>query len=100
MKQRRIHQIFIVSIVLKGLHSLIECIGGAVLVFVSTGAIRNLVAKLSQESPIAAKSDFIARHLADAVNYVSPDTKHFYSYYLLSHGVVKLALVVALLRGK
>ena len=100
MKHSRSHQLFIVSVVLKGVHSLIECIGGAVLVFVSTDAIKNLVATVSQESPIAAKSDFIARHLAHAAEQFSPGRKHFYAFYLLSHGLVKLALIAGLLKGK
>jgi uncharacterized membrane protein len=100
MKADRVHKLFVVSVVLKGLHSMLECIGGAVLVFVSTDAIKNLVARISQESPIANKSDVIARHLASAAEHFSPDTKHFYSFYLLSHGLVKLGLVAGLLKGK
>ncbi|BCG83133.1 hypothetical protein MesoLj113b_66750 [Mesorhizobium sp. 113-3-3] len=30
----------------------------------------------------------------------SVSTQHFYAFYLLSHGIVKLALVVALLKNK
>jgi uncharacterized membrane protein len=100
MKDGGIHKLFVVSVVLKGLHSMLECIGGAVLVFVSTDAIKNLVAKVSQESPIANKSDVIARHLTNAAEHFSPGTQHFYAFYLLSHGLVKLGLVAGLLKGK
>jgi len=43
MNERRIHQIFEISVLLKGAHALIECIGGLVLAFVSTSAITSLV---------------------------------------------------------
>src|SRR6266853_6393924 len=43
MNERRIHQIFEISVLLKGAHALIECIGGLILAFVSTSAITSLV---------------------------------------------------------
>jgi uncharacterized membrane protein len=36
MNERRVHQIFEISVLLKGAHALIECIGGLLLAFVST----------------------------------------------------------------
>jgi uncharacterized membrane protein len=45
-------------------------------------------------------NDFIAAHLSSLAQNFSVQTKHFYAFYLLSHGVVKLLLVVGLLRGK
>ena len=39
MDERRIHQLFVVSILLKGLHALIEIAGGIALYFFSTDAI-------------------------------------------------------------
>src|SRR6266568_9460961 len=52
MNERRIHQIFEVSVLLKGAHALIECIGGLVLTFVSTRTITSLVNSLTQEELI------------------------------------------------
>ena len=46
------------------------------------------------------ESDVVARHLASAAEQFSPGTKHFYAFYLLSHGLMKLALVAGLLKGK
>jgi uncharacterized membrane protein len=43
MNERRIHQIFEVSVLLKGAHALIECIGGLALALVSTSRIAVLV---------------------------------------------------------
>jgi uncharacterized membrane protein len=43
MNERRVHQIFEVSVLLKGAHALFECIGGFALAVVSTGAIAALV---------------------------------------------------------
>src|SRR5258708_6030682 len=52
MNERRVHQIFEISVLLKGAHALIECIGGLVLTFVSTSVIKKLVNALTQEEVI------------------------------------------------
>ena len=43
--------------------------------------------------------DFIATHLLAAAQNFSVETKNFYAFYLLSHGIVKLLLVIGLLRN-
>ncbi len=63
MNERRIHQIFEISVLLKGAHALIECIGGLALTFVSTNTIRGLVNALTQEELIEDPNDFVAGHL-------------------------------------
>ncbi|WP_337128020.1 MULTISPECIES: hypothetical protein [unclassified Mesorhizobium] len=47
MNEQRVHQIFAVSLLLKGAHALIECIGGLVLAFVATSTIVSLVNRLT-----------------------------------------------------
>ena len=43
MNERRIHQIFQISVLLKGAHAVIECVGGLALALVSTKTIVALV---------------------------------------------------------
>jgi len=100
MNERRIHQIFEVSVLLKGAHALVECVGGLVLALVSSSSIAGLVNRLTQEELIEDPTDLIATHLLSMAQGFSVSTKNFYAFYLLSHGIVKLALVVGLLRNK
>jgi uncharacterized membrane protein len=100
MRERRIHQIFEVGILLKGAHALIECACGAVLAFISTSTIVHWINRLTQDELVEDRHDFIATQLLGWAQGFSVQTKHFYAFYLLSHGIVKLALVVGLLRGK
>jgi uncharacterized membrane protein len=100
MNEQRIHRIFEVSILLKGAHAFIECIGGLALAFVSTTSIVGWVNRLTQDELIEDPNDFIATHLLSMAQNFSVDTKNFYAFYLLSHGIVKLALVVGLLRNQ
>ena len=100
MNERRVHQIFEISVLLKGAHALVECIGGLVLAFVSTSTITNLVYALTQEELIEDPKDFVATHLLSLAQNFTVSTQRFYAFYLLSHGVIKLLLVAGLLRNK
>lgn len=100
MQERRIHQLFEVSVLLKGVHAAGECIGGIALAMTSNGSIRQLVARLTQSELAEDKRDFVANHLIAWAQGFSIQTQHFYAWYLLSHGIVKLALVAGLLMRK
>ena len=100
MDEHRIHRIFQVSVPVKGAHALIECSGGLALALASTTSIAGLVNRLTQEELIEDPNDFVATHLLSLAQGFSVSSKNFYAFYLLSHGIVKLALVAGLLRNK
>lgn len=100
MNEHRIRRVFLVSVLLKGAHAVIECVGGVALSLVSTATIANLVNAITQEELLEDPNDFIATHLLALAQGFSVETKNFYAFYLLSHGAVKLLLVIGLLRRK
>lgn len=100
MNERRIHQIFEISLLLKGAHALIECIGGIALYLVSTQTIAAIVKIATQDELIEDPNDFVATHLLQLAQNFSVGSKAFYAFYLLSHGAIKLLLVIGLLKGR
>jgi uncharacterized membrane protein len=100
MNEHRIHQIFQLSVLLKGVHAAIECAGGIALALVSTSTVTDLVNALTQEELSEDPKDLVATYLRVMAGQFSISTKHFYAFYLLSHGIVNLLLVVGLLRNK
>lgn len=100
MQERRIHQLFEASVLLKGAHAAVECLGGLALALTNNEWIRNFATQATQSELIEDRQDFVATHLAAWANGFSIETQHFYAWYLLSHGVVKLALVTGLLMRK
>jgi len=100
MNERRIHKLFEISLLLKGAHALIECLGGLALAFVSTSAITSLVNSLTQDELIEDPKDFVGTHLLSMAQNFTVSTQHFYAFYLLSHGAIKVFLVIGLLSGK
>ena len=100
MNEHRIHQIFFISVLMKGADALIECIGGFVLALVSTSALTRLVNIITQEELSEDPHDFIATHLLSLAQKFTLSTRHFYAFYLLGHGVIKVFLVLGLLKNK
>jgi len=100
LNERRIHRIFEISLLLKGAHALIECIGGLALALVGTSTITGLVNAFTQEELLEDPNDFVATRLLSLAQNFSVSTQRFYAFYLLSHGVIKAFLVVGLLRNK
>lgn len=100
MNEQRIHRIFEISVLLKGAHALIEIAGGVALYLVSTDTVANLVKLATQEELIEDPNDYVATHLLAMAQHFSVESKSFYAFYLLSHGLIKLLLVIGLLRER
>jgi uncharacterized membrane protein len=100
LTEQRIHQIFTLSVLLKGAHALLECASGVALALISTTSIVNLITWLTQDEFVEDPNDFVAIHLLRMAQDFSVTTKNFYVFYLSSHGIVKLFLVAGLLRNK
>lgn len=91
---------FKLSIVLKGLDGVLESIGGVLLLVVSPATIQTLAATLTQHELSKDPHDFVATHLLRSAHDLSRGTTVFAAVYLLSHGVAKVVLVIALLRDQ
>lgn len=100
MNERTIHRVFEISVLLKGAHALIECVSGIAFYLVSTSAISAMVRFVTQDELIEDPNDVIASYLRQTAEGLSFSSKEFYAFYLLSHGVIKLVLVIGLLRNQ
>jgi uncharacterized membrane protein len=90
--------LFQVSVWLKGLDALLEVIGGVALLAVTPAFILRAVAFLTQDELAEDPRDLVANTSLEIARQLSVGTEHFVAFYLLTHGIVKLVLVVALLR--
>jgi len=85
---------------MKGIDGALEAIAGFALFFTTTAMLRSLIDWLTQGELQEDPTDFVATHLVAFFHHLSISTKHFASVYLLTYGLVKIGLVVALLREK
>jgi uncharacterized membrane protein len=95
-----LHELFEVSIMLKGIFALGETLGGILLFFVSTTSITNAITYFSQGELGEDPNDPLIHLLLHTAHSFSIGGKTFAALYLLSHGIVKLALVTALFMKK
>lgn len=100
LREKRIHDLFAISVLLKGAHALIEIVGGIALYMFSTKAVVDLLNRFAAGELIEDPKDLVAGQLLKFAEGFSVQAHYFYAFYLLSHGVVKLALVAGLLREK
>lgn len=100
MNERRIHQVFAISVSLKGLHALLEIAGGLALYLTSTETIIGWINRLSQGELTEDPHDWIASHVVRFGQSFSVEEHHFYAFYLLSHGIIKGILVIGLLKER
>ncbi|MGO9371550.1 MAG: DUF2127 domain-containing protein [Syntrophobacteraceae bacterium] len=95
-----LHKAFIAGIVLKGADSVLEIIGGILLLLISPQSLSNAVSLLIRHEISEDPGDLVAGHLARWAQDWSVGSQLFAAFYLFSHGVAKLAVAVALLKSK
>lgn len=95
---RRLHWVFEASLVIKGLLATSESVGGLGLLFTPNTAILRLVAWLTRHELTQDPSDEMALWFRHAAEQFPIQTQHFYAWYLLGHGILKLAMVGMLAR--
>jgi uncharacterized membrane protein len=88
---------FNIALILKGLDGLLELVGGVLLIVVSPATFNRLAKMLTQHELSQDPHDFLAHRLLRLTANLH-DTQSFGAVYLLTHGVVKLVIVVGLLR--
>jgi uncharacterized membrane protein len=91
---------FRISISLKGLDGVLEIIGGLVLLFIAPATLHSWARTLTAHELAQDPHDYIALHLLHSASQLSRSTTIFGAIYLLSHGIAKVVLVVALLRNQ
>ena len=98
--EKEIHQVFDLTLVLKGLHAAAEIIGGALLYIVSgesiLGAVKFFVGDEIREDP----HDVVSNYLLHLAQSFGGSSQSFAAFYLLIHGVINAFIVVELWREK
>jgi uncharacterized membrane protein len=100
LDEHRIHLIFEATLFLKGAFAFFEIIGGILTYAIPQALIFTVVSTLTQRELVEDPRDFVANYLLHASQHLSIGTQHFAAIYLLSHGAIKLWLILGLLRER
>jgi uncharacterized membrane protein len=99
-KKRILHASFEIGILLKGIHAVLEVVGGLLLLFVSPEFLRKTIEFLTKRELREDPKDWLANFMLHAGERYSVGAQHFGVNYLLSHGIVQIVLVFLLWRKK
>ena len=87
---------FQASITLKGIDGLLEMIGGILLLVANQTRVNSFVDVITRHSLARNPNAFVATHLLHASQGIVGRAHYFIFLYLVSHGLAKVILVVAL----
>ncbi|MCG6901112.1 MAG: DUF2127 domain-containing protein [Rhodobacter sp.] len=93
----RIEWFYRLSLLAKGSLGLAQLLGALGLILAPGGAAQRWVDMLTRNEIADDPDDPLARFLVDWANSLTTQSEHFYSIYLLGHGVLNLGVVLALL---
>jgi uncharacterized membrane protein len=91
---------FEIFLILKGLDGLLEIAACLVLLLTPSETLSNWLNRLTAPELAEDPHDFIASHLLTAGDKFLAGSLLFAALYLLSHGIVKVVLVVAVLKDR
>ena len=87
---------FRIALAVKSVDALIELAGSALLWTASTAAIGRMIVGLTRREISEDPNDLVANAIRTIAHHLTSDTRIFAAAYLLVHGLVKGAFVVAL----
>lgn len=100
IEERYIHLVFRISLWLKGLIALTEILGGIAAFFLTHTLLVQAADIVTQGELREDPHDLVANYLLHFVKNLSISTQHFFGFYFIGHGVIKLWLIVGLLRDR
>ena len=95
---RRTERLFNAALLVKGLDGAAELVAAVALLLVPAATVQRLVAEVVSRDLLGPPGGFLTRHLVAGTAEFTSGSRTFVLVYLGLHGVVKLALVWALLR--
>ncbi|TQM43436.1 DUF2127 domain-containing protein [Pseudonocardia cypriaca] len=95
---RRTERLFKAALLVKGLDGAAELVAAVALLLVPAATVQRLVAEVVSRDLLGPPDGFLTRHLVAGTAEFASGDRTFVLVYLGLHGVVKLALVWALLR--
>lgn len=98
--EARVRRVFQIGLYLKAAHSVLEILGGLALAVVNQEEILRLAHRLTRAEIFEDPRDWIANYILQSAQNLSVDKKFAAALFLLSHGIIKLFLIVAVLRRK
>ena len=99
MKNTSIHTLFEIGLVLKAINSSLEILGGIAFLFIHPITLKAWLLILSSFVPNAFHG-LLSEHTVSFAEGISRQSEHFAAFYLLSHGLSKMFLIISIWKHK
>ena len=99
-QNKGLHLFFEISILLKGFHALLEIISGLAIFLTPRATIISFLTFLAGEEISEDSKDLISNFLLKTAGELSVSSQHFIAIYLLSHGIIKLFVILSLIKRR
>jgi len=99
-KEKALHDLFIIGIIIKGIDGILELIGGIILISIKSNSISKIIQTIFQHEIAQDPTDLIANYFIQLSQTLSISTISFAAIYLIIHGSIKLGLFSGLLYKK
>ncbi|HEV2008995.1 MAG TPA: DUF2127 domain-containing protein [Burkholderiales bacterium] len=99
-EEKALHDVFLISIWIKGVVGLMQAVAGVLLLLVTQQALTAFVLYVTTPELSEDPHDLVATFLKSSAEHWGAGTQLFASIYLIIHGVIKILLVAGLLRKK
>lgn len=100
LNKRNIHVGFHIGLILKTLYDAGEVLSGFLLLFLTPERMSKLITLISKNELLEDPHDFVMNYLVSFSHTFSMSMQHFTSFYLLSHGTIKIFMLILLWRKK
>lgn len=91
---------FDVGLLIKGIDALTEIIGGIALIFLTPDRLNTLITLISKGELSEDPTDFVMNYLVTFGHSFSVNSWQFVMFYLLSHGIAKMVVILMLWKRK
>ncbi len=100
MRFKTIDDLFKITLIIKTFDSLIEVLAGIALFLINPNQISNFLKTILNYTLIKDPKDILANYLIAISQKITISSHFFLSFYLLTHGVIKIFLIIALLKRR
>lgn len=94
-----LHETFIVLVIIKMVHGILEILGSIFLFFASSTLISRIMLIIFENETIEDPKDFVANSLMKSLSMIL-SSQSFWGLYLLIHGLVNFGISIGLLKRK
>ncbi len=98
--EKNVYELFKISVIIKGLISFAEIVAGSISFFIPPSFITTTALFITQHAFPTNPNNPLAVYFLSEANHFSSGTAAFVGLYLLSRGLIKLVLIIALLRNQ